>query len=150
MRIDPKTKLMNDAWRKAYKDGEINITLPSASDVHNIRFALYNAAKLAKQRESEDYELFDAVTNCSIQILKDKKTLRIYRHDKSALMGLVAEALGVEIGKPAGEQVDEEANAMLERMGLATGEVKQSGAVADAPATASERMQRYANIRSEG
>lgn len=117
MPLDPQTKLMHDAWLKAFRDGEVRIPLPSKSDLTNIRFKLYNAARSVKKSPpGTNFELEDAVANCSIRT-EDETVLVIYRKDKSAVLQAFAQAIGstIEVGGDT-KQIASEADAMLKRL----------------------------------
>lgn len=149
MKVDNQTKLMHAVWLKAYKDGEVTLTLRSKSDVANVRFKLYNAAKVVKNWPvGTNMELEDAVANCSISILGPTQ-LSIYRSDKSVTMQDLAAQIGVTLDPQADvRQMEDEAAAMLERMGLVPApEVKRDEGVNP---VMTPLMQRYASIREEG
>jgi hypothetical protein len=119
MAIDKETETYQLVWKKAFRDGEITLRLKSQSDLTNVRFKLYNVASVAKRKPvGTDFELEDAIGNCSISADKAALTLRIYRKDKSLLLQSIAAQIGEELkpGDPAAEAVAPELSDMAKRL----------------------------------
>lgn len=116
MAIDQQTRLMMEVWRKAYNDGEVTLTLRAKSDVHNIRFKLYNAAKVVKAWPAgTDFPLEDAVRNCSITTVGETQ-LKIYRSDRSDTLKDIAAQIGVTMDAGAeARKLDSAADAMAQK-----------------------------------
>lgn len=152
---DPQVQLMLNVWTKAFQDGEVRIPLGSKSDVTNIRFKLYNAARGVKKLEpGTDFDLEDAVNNCSIRT-EDETTLVVYRKDKSSVLQAVAAAIGETVSIGADKAaIESEANAMLARMGMMQAKVAETVAevkpsIENVPPRG-DLLARYSRIREEG
>jgi hypothetical protein len=90
-----KTKealLMQSVWRKALREGEVILQLPSESDAKRVRFTLYNSVRAVRQGKVVDEELLRATQECSIQITGS--TVVIQSKMRSDMMQAVLAALG--------------------------------------------------------
>lgn len=90
-----KTKealLMQSVWRKAIREGEVTLQLPTESDARRVRFTLYNSVRAVRQGKVIDEELLRATQECSIQITGS--TVVIQSKMRSDMMQAVLAALG--------------------------------------------------------
>ncbi len=82
----------HDAWRKALRDGRVDMTFKSVSDARRIRFALYNSVRPIREGKVADPELAQAAEECSISL--DGATLTILAKVSSDSMQVLLGAIG--------------------------------------------------------
>lgn len=84
--------LMQSVWRKALREGEVVLQLPTESDAKRMRFTLYNSVRAVRLGKVVDAELLKATEECSIQI--KEKTVTVQSKLRSDMMQAVLAALG--------------------------------------------------------
>jgi hypothetical protein len=84
--------LMQSVWRKALREGEVVLQLPTESDAKRMRFTLYNSVRAVRLGKVVDAELLQATEECSIQI--KGKTVTVQSKLRSDMMQAVLAALG--------------------------------------------------------
>lgn len=91
--------VLQNAWRKAYKDGELRIKVAKPELVHKMRFMLYTEAKRIKKMERGfDPELERAIEECMITLIGcGKCELRIIHRKMDDSILDLADQLGIDI-----------------------------------------------------
>lgn len=115
------------AWKKAAKDGVLEIPCPTLSNARQLRFTLYNAVKPVKDGKIDAPELLEAVRAVSIH-LQDSPPMVVMQHRAfSPVMQSLAAALGdiEEFAEPEGAEpvMTAEEEASLRRMQELVGEI---------------------------
>lgn len=117
--------MMHKIWRKAFREGQITLKMPSHSDAVKLRFGLYNAIRPIRQGKAVDAELLQAATECSINL--DGTALTIQLKSKTAMMQAVVAALGEEAFTPAQTPVSAEEAEIMESQRRMLEKLTQSG-----------------------
>lgn len=117
--------MMHKIWRKAFREGQITLKMPSQSDAVKLRFGLYNAIRPIRQGKAVDAELLQAATECSINL--DGTALTIQLKSKTAMMQAVVAALGEEAFAPAQTPVSAEEAEIMESQRRMLEKLTQSG-----------------------
>jgi hypothetical protein len=104
--------MMHKIWRKAFREGQITLKMPSHSDAVKLRFGLYNAIRPIRQGKAIDAELLQAASECSINL--EGNALTIQLKSKTAMMQAVVAALGEDAFAPAATPVSAEEAEILE------------------------------------
>ena len=117
--------MMHKIWRKAFREGQITLKMPSHSDAVKLRFGLYNAIRPIRQGKAVDTELLQAATECSINL--DGAALTIQLKSKTAMMQAVVAALGEEAVAPAQTPVSAEEAEIMESQRRMLEKLTQSG-----------------------
>lgn len=86
--------LLQALWRKAAREGEVEIKLKSKSDATRLRFNLYNAVRLVREGKVVDEELRAATEGCSISL--EGEVLTIRQKSRTATFQAIAGLLGEE------------------------------------------------------
>ena len=94
-KFSPDQLLLHRIWRKAFRDGEMIIDLPTPSDAMKLRFALYNAVRPVRQGKAVDEELLKAAESCLINIAGS--VLTVQSKSLMPFMQAVTAALGEEV-----------------------------------------------------
>ena len=117
--------MMLKIWRKAFREGQITLKMPSHSDAVKLRFGLYNAIRPIRQGKAVDAELLQAATECSINL--DGTALTIQLKSKTAMMQAVVDALGEDAFTPAQTPVSAEEAEIMESQRRMLEKLTQSG-----------------------
>ena len=104
--------MMHKIWRKAFREGQITLKMPSHSDAVKLRFGLYNAIRPIRQGKVIDSELLQAASECSINL--EGNALTIQLKSKTAMMQAVVAALGEDAFAPAEAPLSAEQAEILE------------------------------------
>lgn len=116
-------EIYQQIWLKAYKEGEVILSLNSKKEANRVRFSLYNAVKAVKASATASI-LKEAAENCSIKFI-DEKTLCVQSAMNDPLLQNIAAIVGQDLTdiKPHGQgaltseaQIDKDALESLERV----------------------------------
>lgn len=125
--------IMQALWRKAGKaDAPITLDCKTPANLTKVRFALYNAVRKVRAHPEIDFELADAVQACSITV-KSPSVLEIGRRELDPLIQQMAamleeaeEEILPEAGTISKEQIQASQQAIMERLGMAGGELPKT------------------------
>lgn len=92
-----------EVWRRAYREGEIALTLPTYSQALSLRMALYNAIKPYRDGKMVDVELEAAADACSILLTKGSNELVCTTKMKHGMADLILDQLGLAAAPVATE-----------------------------------------------
>lgn len=134
MALSQEQTVMLGLWRKALREGELELVLPTKSDALRMRFSLYNAMRLVRTGKLVDPELTAAAEQFSIRV--EDRVVKFFPKTAGALMDVALKALGgvvPEAPKTAEEaEVEGSLGRLLQRLGSdGTGE---SNPPSDGPA----------------
>lgn len=87
--------MMHKIWRKALREGKVELTLPVPGQAVRLRFGLYNSLKLIRSGKVIDQELMDAADNCSISI--EGNLITVYQRALSPIAQAMLAALGDDL-----------------------------------------------------
>lgn len=110
--ISRETRIHLALWRKALKDGGLEVTLDSYSQALSMRLAMYRALKPYRENEFLDPELTAASNKYCLAVAKDSSILQIA--DRKSL--LAAEAAMKQLGLDESDLYSAEEQAMQARM----------------------------------
>lgn len=135
-------EFLRAVWRKAYREKEIRVHFKTIADARRIRFSLYNVAKSARASDTADFELLEAVENCSVSMEgpQDGKYWIIVRHK---MMQNVLASAAEQLGIPH-DAVEAEAPAKMEDSAAASYLRLQSLMEADAAPTLADKYRKGA------
>ena len=92
------TLLMQELWRKAYREGVVEIRFPTENNAHRSRMLLYNAVKREKAGQvgegAASLELAHAAESVEIVFGKTRNVLRLQRKSDNPIFKAMGEALG--------------------------------------------------------
>jgi len=114
-----KQLFLQEAWKKAYRDGGAELTFAKPGDKVRARMMLYNAVKLGKQNLDDDLEVNQAAQ--AIEIVEGPDPLKLYMRlaSESPAMQAVAGLLGHSLAS-AKDATAEESLALLDSMGISS------------------------------
>lgn len=84
--------MMHKVWRKALREGKVELTLSAPGQAMRLRFGLYNSLKPIRSGKAIDAELLRASENCSISI--QGNVVSVYQRALSPIAQAMLEALG--------------------------------------------------------
>ena len=84
--------MMHKVWRKAFREGRVELRLPTIGQASRLRFGLYNSLKLIRDGKVIDNELLEAANNCSISI--EGEFITIYHRALGDAAAAMLAALG--------------------------------------------------------
>ena len=84
--------LLQALWRKAAREGRVEVKLKSKADATRLRFSLYNAVRLVREGKVVDEELRAAVEDCSIGL--EGAVLTLQQKAQTAYFQVIAGVLG--------------------------------------------------------
>jgi len=108
--------MLQDAWKRAWKSGCLDIIFTTKGGATRARMALYNAVRMAKQGKDEDAELCDAAIGVEIVWAGDL-ALRMQRRDSSDMLKGIASALGVSQADYTDPTMQESAERLMRELG---------------------------------
>lgn len=110
--------MLQDVWRKAWQEGELELTFRTKAGATRARLQLYNAVKSQKAgTDLEDMELVRAAEG--LEIIKTSETsLRLQRKDGNDMMQGLAAALGRTVHEYVDPAAAENAEKMLRELGM--------------------------------
>ena len=88
--------LMHGIWRKAAREGKLELTLPTKADAVRLRFGLYNSVRAVREGKVLDEELRTAAEDCMISLVDDVKVV-VQLKARTAFMQAIAGALGDDL-----------------------------------------------------
>ena len=89
--MSKEQQMLQAIWRKALKQGKVEIEFKTPQDANRARFALYNSVKLVRKGKVFDDELQRAIDECIIRIV-DEKTLSVEQRMESGMMKTLAQS----------------------------------------------------------
>lgn len=89
--IKQSTVKFQALWRKALREGEVQLDFPDVANLHRCRFALYNAVRRVRGGVEMDQELLEATEQVVMQV----RGLSLFLTTKAddAIMQVVGQAL---------------------------------------------------------